>query len=158
MKKFECDPTVGNLDTDILSRYPCRVGGMAQTGHRGRVVPIPRNSMENNIQKHVKTFECDPTVEFLDTDFLSRYSSPFGGMAHTEHRRRVVSPPRNSMENSLLKLVKKFERDPMVESLDTNILSRYSSPIGGMAHTGRRGRVVPIPRNSMDNNILKHVK
>ena len=69
MKKFERDPTVGSLDTDFLSRYSSPFGGMAPTGHRQRVVPIPRNFMENNLQKHVKKFERDPTVRSLDTDF-----------------------------------------------------------------------------------------
>ena len=60
-------------------------------------------------------------------------------MALTGHRRRVVTIPRNSMENSLWKQVKIFERDATVGSLDTDILSRYFGPVGGMAQTGRRG-------------------
>ena len=94
----------------------------------------------------------------LDAVLLSRYSGPIGGMAPTGHRRRVVPIPCNSMENSLQKLVKKFERDPTVESLDTKILSRYSSLFGGMALTGHRQWVVLIPRNSIDNSLQKHVK
>ena len=97
-------------------------------------------------------------VGSLDTDILSRYFGPVGGMARIGRCRRIVSIPRNSIENSLQKHVKKFERDPTVGSLDTNILSRYSGRVGGMAQTGRRWRVVPIPRNSMENNLQKHVK
>ena len=33
-----------------------------------------------------------------------------------------------------------------------------SSVVGGMAPTGRRRRVVPIPRNSIENNLWKLVK
>ena len=37
-------------------------------------------------------------------------------------------------------------------------LTRFSSAIGGMAPTGRRQRVVPIPRNSIENSLRKLVK
>ena len=158
MKTFERNPTVGSLDTDLLSRYSGPVGGMAPTIHRRLVVSIPSNSMENQFQKHVKTFECDPTVGCLDTELLRRYSYPFGGKAQTGRRRRVMPIPRNSMENSLPKLVKTFERDQTVRSLDTDLLSRYSGPAGGMAQTGRYRWVVPIPLNSIENSLLKHVK
>ena len=106
----------------------------------------------------MKKFERDPTVGFLKTDLLSRYSGSVGGMASTVHHRRVVPIPRNSIKKSLQKLVKTFERDPTVGYLDTDILSRYSSPVGGMAQTGRRGRVVLIPHNPMANSLQKHVK
>ena len=158
VKKFEHDPRVGSLDMDLFSRYSSLVGGMAPTIHHQRLVPIPCNSMENRFQKQVKQFECDPTVGSLYTDLLNRYSSPSGGMAPTGHHRRVVPIPHNSMENSLWKVVKKFECDPTVRSLDTDILSRYSGLFGGMALTVHHRRVVPIPRNSMDNSLQKHVK
>ena len=126
---------------------------MASTVHHRRIVPIPRNYMENSLQKLVKKFERDRTIGSLDTNVLSRYSGPFGGMAPTGHRWRVVPIPRNSMENSLWKQVKKFERDPTVGSLDKDILSRYSGPVGGMGQTGPHQRVVPLPRNSMENSL-----
>ena len=146
MKKYERDPTVGSLDTDLLSLYSNPIGGMTPTVYRRRVVLIPRNSMENRLQKHVKTFECDPTVGSLDTDSLSWYSSLVGRKAPTERRWRVVRSPQNSMENSLRKHAKKFECDPTVGSLHTDRLSRYSRPFGGKAPTGHCLRVVPIPR------------
>ena len=133
MKKLERDPTVGYLDTNIFSRYSGPVGEMAQTGRRGRVVPIPRNSMENSLQKHVKKFQRDPTIGSLDTNLLNRYSSLVGGMTPTVHHQRVVPISHNSMENSLLNYIKQFERNPTVGSLDTDFLSRYSGPFGGMA-------------------------
>ena len=58
-----------------LSRYSSPVGGMARQGAVMRIVPIPRKSIENSLQKHVKKFERDPTVGSLDTDLLSRYSN-----------------------------------------------------------------------------------
>ena len=88
------DPTVGSLDTDLLSRYSSPVGGMAPTVYHRRLVPIPRISMENRLQKHVKKFECDPSVGSLDTDMLRRYSDPFGGAvngrSHAERRQWEV--------------------------------------------------------------------
>ena len=158
VKKFECDPAVGSLDKDLLSRYSSHVGGKVPTARCRRAVRSSQNSRENNLRKYIKKFECHPKVGSLDTDLLSRYFSPVSGMILTVHCRRVVPIPRNSMENSLRKQVKKFERDPTVGFLDTNIWSRYSRPVGGMAQTGRRWRVVPIPRNSMENNLQKHVK
>ena len=110
---------------------------MAPTGRHLRGIPIPRYSIENSLQKLVKKLECDPTVGSLDTVLLRRYSGPVGGMTPTVHRRRVVPIPRISMENSLQKHVKKFESNPSVGSLDTNLLSRYSSLISGMAQTRR---------------------
>ena len=64
----------------------------------------------------MKKFERDPTVGFRDTDLLTRYSRVVGGMGPTGRHRRVVPIPRYSIENSLRKLVKKFERDPTVGS------------------------------------------
>ena len=94
--------------------------------------------MEMSHQNHVKKFECDPTVGSLDTNFLSRYSGAFGGMAQTGHRWRVVLIPCNSMETSLRKLEKKFESDPTFESLDTNIFNRYCGLVDGMTPTVHR--------------------
>ena len=91
-------------------------------------------------------------------DLLTRFSSAVGGMAPPDRRRRVVLIPLNSMENSLRKLVKQFERDPTVGSIVMDILTRYSSGVGGMAPTGRSLRVVPIPRNSIENSLRKLVK
>ena len=79
-------------------------------------------------------------------------------MAPTGRHRRVVPIPRYSIENSLRKIVKKFERDPTVGSRDTDLLTRYSSLVGGMAPTGRYRRVVPIPRYSIENSLRKLVK
>ena len=39
-----------------------------------------------------------------------------------------------------------------------DLLTRFSSVVGGMAPTGRRQRVVPIPRNSIENSLPKLVK
>ena len=39
-----------------------------------------------------------------------------------------------------------------------DLLTQFSSPIGGMAPTGRRPRVAPIPRNSIENSLRKIVK
>ena len=105
-KKFERDPTVGSIDTDLLTRYSRRVGGMAPTGRRRRVMPIPRNSIENSLRKLVKIFERDPTVGCRDTDLWTRSSGPMGGMSLTGRRRRVVQIRHYSIEISLLKLVK----------------------------------------------------
>ena len=115
---------------------------MAPTGRHRRGVPIPRYSIENNLRKLVKKFERDPTVGSRDTDLLTRYSSLVGGMAPTGQHRRGVPIPRYSIENSLQKLVKKFERDPTVGSRDTDLLTWYSSLVGGMAPTGSTCRTV----------------
>ena len=128
------------------------------TGRCRRVVLIPHNSIENSLQKHVKQFERDPTVKSLDTDLLSRYSCPVGGMAQTGRCRWVVLIPRNSIENSLQKHVKTFERDPTVGSLDKDLWSRYSGHVGGMAQTGRYRRVVRSSQNSRENSLRKHMK
>ena len=106
-KKFEHDPTVGSIDTDLWTRYSSLVGRMAPTARRRRVVPIPRKYIENNLRKLVKKFEREPTVGYIDTELLTRYSCPVGGMAPTGRRRRVVQIRRSSIENSLLNLVKK---------------------------------------------------
>ena len=79
-------------------------------------------------------------------------------MAPTGRHRRVVPIPRYSIENSLEKLVKKFERDPTVGSRDTDLLTRYSRVVGGMAPTGQHGRIVPFPRYSIQNSLRKLVK
>ena len=79
-------------------------------------------------------------------------------MASTGRHRRVVPIPRYSIENSLRKLVKKFERDSTVGSRDTDLLTQYSSRVGGLASTGRYRRVVPIPRYSIENSLRKLVK
>ena len=86
------------------------------------------------------------------------YSGPVGGMAPTGRHPRGVSIPRYSIENSLRKLVKKFERDPTVGSRDTDLLTRYSRVVGGMAPTGRHRRVVSIPRYSIENSLRNLVK
>ena len=79
-------------------------------------------------------------------------------MAQTGRRQRVIPIPRNSIEHILRKLVKKFERDPTVGSIVMDLLTRFSSVVDGMAPTGRRQRVVPIPRNSIENSVRKLVK
>ena len=38
------------------------------------------------------------------------------------------------------------------------LLTRFSSAVGGMAPTEHRQRVVPIPRNSFENSHWKLVK
>ena len=79
-------------------------------------------------------------------------------MAPTGRHRRVVPIPRYSIENSLRKLVKKFERDPTVGSRDTDLLTQYSSRVDGLAPTGRYRHVVPIPRYPIENSLRKLVK
>ena len=79
---------------------------MAPTARRRRVVPIPRNSIENSLRKLVKNFDCDSMVRSIDTELLTRYSGLVGEMAQTGRRRRVVQIRCYSIENSLLKLVK----------------------------------------------------
>ena len=61
MKKFERDPTVGSIVTDLLSPYTSHVGGMAPTCRRRHVVLVPRNCMKNSLRKLVKKFKSDPT-------------------------------------------------------------------------------------------------
>ena len=39
-----------------------------------------------------------------------------------------------------------------------DLLTRFSSVVGGMAPTGRRQRVVPIARNFIKNSLWKLVK
>ena len=70
-------------------------------------------------------------------DLLTWFSSVIGGIAPTGRRRRVVPIPPNSIENGLLKLVKKFERDPTVGSIVMDLLARFSNVVGGMGPTGR---------------------
>ena len=86
-------------------------------------------------------------------DLLTGFFSVVGGMAPNGRRQPVVPIPRNSLEHSLRKLVKKFERDPMVGSIVMDLLTRFSSGVGGMAPTGRRQRVILIPRNSIENSL-----
>ena len=152
---------------------------MAPTGRCRRVVPIPRNSIENNLQKIVKKFERDATVGSIETILLNRYSGLGGGRARTARRRRVVpilfqpelwsfkwnGPDRTLSacrtdstqlyRKSLRKIMKTFERDATVGSIEMVLLNRYSSLVGGMARTARRRCVVPIPRNSIEKASSK---
>ncbi|KAL3566426.1 hypothetical protein D5086_031841 [Populus alba] len=94
--------------------------------------------MENSLQKLIKTFESDITVGSKVMDLLSRYSGRVSGIARldvfvvcrwqrpTGDHRRGVAIPSYTMEKSLQKLLKTFERDPMVESKVMDLLSRYS--------------------------------
>ena len=91
-------------------------------------------------------------------DLLTRFSCAVGGMAPTGRRQPVVLIPRNSLEHSLRKLVKTFERDPTVGFIVMDLLNQFSSIVGGKAPTGRRQRVVPIPRNSIKNSLRKFMK
>ena len=91
-------------------------------------------------------------------DLLTLFSSAVGGMAPNERCHSVIPIPRNSIENSLRKLGKQFERDPTIGSIVIDLFTRFSSAVGGMAPTGRRCCVVPIPHNSIENSLRKHVK
>ena len=86
MKKSELDPTVGSIVRDLLTRFCSVVGGMAPTGRRRYVVPIPRDSIENSLLKLVKQFQRDPTVGSIAIDLLARFSSIVGRMASTGRR------------------------------------------------------------------------
>ena len=86
-------------------------------------------------------------------DLLTRFSSVVGGMAPTGRRQPVVLIPRNSLEHNLRKLVKICERDPTVGCIVMDLLTRFSSAFGGIAPTGRRQPVVPIPRNSLEHSL-----
>ena len=130
MKKFEHDPPVGSIVTDLLSRYCGGVGGMAPTESRQHVVTIPRNSIKNSLRKLMKKFERDPTVGSIVMDLPTRYSGAVGGIALTGRRRSVTPIPCNYIENTLRKLVKNFERDPTVGSIDKDLWTRYSSLVG----------------------------
>ena len=46
---------VKSIDTYLLSRFSCRVGGKAVIGRRRRVLPILRYSIENTLRNLVKT-------------------------------------------------------------------------------------------------------
>ena len=46
----------------------------------------------------------------------------------------------------------------MVKSIDTYILSWFSCRVGGKAAIGRRRRVLPILRYSIENTLQKLVK
>ena len=50
------------------------------SGRRRSGVAIPRNSMENNLRKHLKKFERDPTIKSKVMDLLSWYSGHVGGI------------------------------------------------------------------------------
>ena len=73
---------------------------MAPTGRYQRVVPIPRNFIENSLWKIVDRFERDATVGYIEMVLLNRYSSLFSGMARTARCRRVVPIPRNCIEKA----------------------------------------------------------
>ena len=45
---------VGSIVMDLLTLFSSAVDGMAPTGRRRCVVPIPRNFIENSLEKHVK--------------------------------------------------------------------------------------------------------
>ena len=91
-------------------------------------------------------------------DHLTRFSSAVDVIAPTGHHRRVVTIPRISNENSHPKIMKKNIRDPTVGCIVMDMLTRFSSAVGGMAPTGHHQRVVPIPRNSNENSLWKIVK
>ena len=95
--KFERVPTVGSIDTDLWTRYSSHVSGIALTGRHRRVVPIPRNSIENSLRKLVKIFKRNATVGSRHTDLLTRCSGPVGEMAPNGRRRRVVQIRRYSI-------------------------------------------------------------
>ena len=79
-------------------------------------------------------------------------------MAPTGRHGRVVPIPCNSIENSLRKLVKIFERDPTVRSRDTDLLTRCFGAVGGKAPSGRRRRVVQSRRYSIEYSPLNLVQ
>ena len=108
LKTFERDPTVESIVMDLLTRFSSVVDGMALTGRRRCVVPIPRHSIENRLGKLVKTFERDPTVGSRVIDLFARFSSVVGAMAPTGRRWSVVPIPCNSIKNRIRKLVKKI--------------------------------------------------
>ena len=99
---------VGCIDTDLLSRFSCRGCGKAAIEYRRHVVPIQRYSIGNSLRKLVKKFYRDPTVGSIDMYLLTRYSRPVGGMAPTGLLCLVLSIPRDSIEKSLRKLLKKI--------------------------------------------------
>ena len=91
-------------------------------------------------------------------DLLTRFSSAVGGMAPTGRRQRVASIPRHFIENSLRKLVKKIWVRSNGRIYIMDLLTRFSSVVGGMAPIGRSQLVVPIPRDSFENSLRKLVK
>ena len=93
---------------DLLTLFSSAVGGMAPTERCHCVIPIPRNYIENSLRKLGKQFERDPTIGSIVMDLLIRFCSAVGRMAPTGNRQHVVPIPRNSIENSLRKLMKKF--------------------------------------------------
>ena len=93
---------------DLLTWFSSVVDVMGPTGRRQRVVPIPRISNENSHPKIMKKNIRDPTVGCIVMDLLTRFSSAVGEMAPIGRRQRFVPIPRNSIENSRRKLVKKI--------------------------------------------------
>ena len=71
----------------------------------------------------MKQFERDPTVRSIVMDLLTLFSSVVDGLGPTGRRRSVVPIPCNSIENSIRKLVKQFERDPTVGSIVMYLLT-----------------------------------
>ena len=47
---------------DLLTRFSITIGGMAPTGRRQLVVPIPLNSIENSLWKLVKNISARSNV------------------------------------------------------------------------------------------------
>ena len=131
---------------------------MAPTGRRGYVFRFHATPSKPASINSLKKFQRDPTVVSIDTDHLTRYSVPVGGMAPTGRLGHVLPIPRDSTEKSLRKLMKKMKRDPTVGSIDTNLLSRFSCGVGGKAAIGRRRRVIPIQSYSIGNSLRKIVK
>ena len=91
-------------------------------------------------------------------DLLTQFSSAVGGMAPTGRRQHVASIPRHFIENSLRKLVKKIWVRSNGRIYIMDLLTRFSSVVGGMAPIGHHQRVEPIPRNSVENSFQKLVK
>ena len=47
---------------DLLTRFSITIGGMAPTGHRQLVVPIPLNSIENSVRKLLKDISARSNI------------------------------------------------------------------------------------------------
>ena len=71
-------------------------------------------------------------------DLLTWFSSAVGVMATTGRRRRGVPIPRTSIETASENSSKTFQRDPMVGCIFMDLLTRFSTVVGGMGPTGRR--------------------
>ena len=91
---------VGSLDTDLLTRYSRPVAGMALTGR------VSSDSTRLQRKQPPETREKILARSNGRTDLLTRYSRLVGGMAPTGRLCRVLSIPRDSIKNSLRKLVK----------------------------------------------------